>query len=67
MDIHNTVSAFAAAARRAQNAGFDTVEIHAAHGYLISQFLTPFENRRTDQYGGRWRTARGWRSKSCAP
>ena len=52
IDIHNTVHAFAAAAARAENAGFDVVEIHAAHGYLISQFLTPFENRRTDQYGG---------------
>jgi 2,4-dienoyl-CoA reductase-like NADH-dependent reductase (Old Yellow Enzyme family) len=52
IDIHNTVNAFAAAAARAEKAGFDCVEIHAAHGYLISQFLTPFENRRTDQYGG---------------
>ncbi len=52
MDIQNTVQAFAAAAVRAEKAGFDMVEIHAAHGYLISQFLTPFENRRTDQYGG---------------
>lgn len=52
VDIHNTVQAFAAAAARAEKAGFDCVEIHAAHGYLISQFLTPFENRRTDQYGG---------------
>jgi 2,4-dienoyl-CoA reductase-like NADH-dependent reductase (Old Yellow Enzyme family) len=50
--IAETVAAFARAAARAKAAGFDCVEIHAAHGYLISQFVTPFENQRDDNYGG---------------
>jgi 2,4-dienoyl-CoA reductase-like NADH-dependent reductase (Old Yellow Enzyme family) len=50
--IAQAVDAFAQAGARARAAGFDCVEIHAAHGYLISQFATPFENRRSDDYGG---------------
>jgi 2,4-dienoyl-CoA reductase-like NADH-dependent reductase (Old Yellow Enzyme family) len=50
--IKNIVSAFAAAARRACEAGFGVIEIHAAHGYLIHEFLSPLSNQRTDAYGG---------------
>lgn len=51
-DIHELVSAYGKAAVRARNAGFDGVQVHAAHGYLLSQFLSPFFNRRRDSYGG---------------
>ncbi|MGE5624528.1 MAG: FAD-dependent oxidoreductase [Bacillota bacterium] len=52
VEIHALVRAYGNAARRAKAAGLDFVEIHAAHGYLITQFLSPFSNRRNDVYGG---------------
>ncbi|MCI0479103.1 NADH:flavin oxidoreductase, partial [Candidatus Uhrbacteria bacterium] len=51
-DIDRIVKAYAAAAKRCVKSGMDFVEIHGAHGYLITQFLSPFSNRRSDAYGG---------------
>ncbi len=50
--IADIVAQFAASTRRAREAGFEIVELHGAHGYLISSFLSPVSNRRTDRYGG---------------
>ena len=51
-EIKELVQNFKDAAKRAVNAGFDIIEIHAAHGYLVHQFLSPLSNVRTDEYGG---------------
>ncbi len=51
-EISDIVHAFQEAGRRVRDAGFDAVEIHSAHGYLLNQFLSPLTNKRTDEYGG---------------
>ncbi|MCJ7515833.1 MAG: FAD-dependent oxidoreductase, partial [Dehalococcoidia bacterium] len=51
-DIAELIESFAQGARRAKEAGFDIVELHGAHGYLISQFMSGYANKRTDEYGG---------------
>jgi len=51
-ELEEISAAFASAARRAVEAGFDLVEVHGAHGFLLSEFLSPYTNRRTDLYSG---------------
>ena len=51
-DIQQVIEAFETAAQRAKDAGFDGIQIHSAHGYLLSEFLSPAFNQRTDEYGG---------------
>ncbi|OIK12202.1 NADPH dehydrogenase NamA [Bacillus sp. MUM 116] len=51
-EVEETVEAFKKGAERAANVGFDIIEIHGAHGYLVNEFLSPLSNQRTDEYGG---------------
>jgi 2,4-dienoyl-CoA reductase (NADPH2) len=51
-DIQDTIDLFAESSKRAKNAGFDIIELQFGHGYLVAQFLSPFVNDRTDEYGG---------------
>jgi 2,4-dienoyl-CoA reductase-like NADH-dependent reductase (Old Yellow Enzyme family) len=51
-DISRVIGDFASAARRSVDAGYDFIELHMAHGYLVHQFLSPLSNSRTDEYGG---------------
>ena len=54
-EIQRIIHAFGAAAQRAKRAGFDAVELHGTHGYLLNQFLSPYTNKRTDDYGGNFK------------
>ena len=60
-DVAHLVGRFAEAAERAQRAGFDGVELHAGHGYILSEFLSPASNRREDVYGGPIENRARWR------
>ncbi len=53
-DIKDLLQAYKDSALRAVKAGFDVIEVHAAHGYLLHEFLSPVSNQRTDEYGGSW-------------
>lgn len=63
--IRRVIDQFAAAGRRCAEAGFDGIQVHAAHGYLINQFLTPYTNRRDDEYGGSLRNRARLLLESC--
>jgi 2,4-dienoyl-CoA reductase-like NADH-dependent reductase (Old Yellow Enzyme family) len=64
-EVAQMVQSFGQAARRASEAGFDAVQIHAAHGYLTSQFLSPRYNRRTDEWGGSPQNRRSFLRSVC--
>lgn len=63
-EIMQTIEDFAMAAIRAEKAGFDGIQLHAAHATLLSQFLSPFFNKRKDHYGGSLKTELGSYQKS---
>jgi len=65
--IGAVIRRFADAAGRARQAGFRVVEIHAAHGYLLHQFLSPFSNKRTDHYGGSFENRTRLVRDGCSP
>ena len=64
-EIHHVRDQFVAAAVRAEKAGFDGVQIHAAHFFFLSRFVSPAVNHRNDAYGGSTKTVPGWRWRSC--
>ncbi|MCG8452637.1 MAG: NADH:flavin oxidoreductase [Spirochaetales bacterium] len=65
-DIQRVMTDFVQSALLAKEAGFDAVEIHAGHGYLLSQFLSPFTNRRKDQWGGDYKSRRQFPARVIA-
>jgi 2,4-dienoyl-CoA reductase-like NADH-dependent reductase (Old Yellow Enzyme family) len=64
-EIHAVRDAFAAAAKRALSAGFQVIEIHGAHGYLLHEFLSPLSNKRTDEYGGTFDNRARFLKETC--
>jgi anthraniloyl-CoA monooxygenase len=66
-DMEAVTAEFVASTEMARRAGFDMIELHAAHGYLVSSFISPMSNRRTDAYGGSLENRMRWPLEVCAP
>lgn len=62
--IKDIVASYGKVAGLAKRAGFEMILIHGGHGWLINQFLSPYFNHRTDEYGGSWKTAAVWQVRS---